>query len=182
MDSRSQLAVPHMHHVTITREPGFVVDRARAYQVYVDHKKVLDIYQGAQRHLTLSPGVHALSLRLDWCRSQLITFDAKGGQSTTLWCWPNVRPYTWPFFLTFGRARYIAVSEQPRIGRAPSTTLFRMYQVALLVAVLAFIGHEVVLGKSAALALLVPVAILAILARMIAIRGTKIERNESGDG
>jgi hypothetical protein len=57
-----------------------------------------------------------------------------------------------------------------------------MYQVALLVAVLAFIGYEVVSGKVAALALLVPVAILATLMRMLATRGTKIARNGNGDG
>lgn len=174
--------MPDVHHLTITREPGFVADRARPYQVYVDREKVLDIYEGTQRQITVLPGRHTLSFKIDWCRSQLITFEAEDGQSTTLWCWPNARPYTAPLFLTFGRARYIAVSEQPRAGRAPNKTLFRMYQVALLVAVLAFIGYEVVSGKVAALALLVPVAILATLMRMLATRGTKIARNGNGDG
>src|ERR1700680_1175511 len=99
-----------VHHVTITREPGFIADRARPYQVFVDHENVLEIHEGEQKQITVSPGFHTLSFKIDWGRSQKITFEAKGGQSTTLWCWPNARPYTWPYFSTFGRARYIAVS------------------------------------------------------------------------
>lgn len=170
--------MPDAHHVTITREPGFVADRARPYQVDIDHEKVLDIHEGEEREITVPSGMHTLSVRLDWCRSQLITIDAKGGQSTSFWCWPNARPYTALFFLTFGRTHYIAVSKQPRAGRAPSKTLFRTYQFALLVTVLAFIGYKVASGKVVALVLLVPVAILALLARMLATRGAPSRGND----
>jgi hypothetical protein len=171
--------MPDTHHVTVTRESGSVVDRRRPYRVFVDDKNVFDIQEGERKQIAVSAGVHTLSLRIDWCRSQLITFEAGGGESM-LWCWPNARPYTWPWFLTFGRARYIAASNRPREGRVPRKTLFRMYQVALLVALFAFILYEVISGRAIALVLLVPLAILAVAMRLLAAKGTKVEHGESG--
>ena len=60
--------------------------------------------------------------------------------------------------------------------------LLRVYQVALLVVVLVFIGDRVASGKVVALVLLVPVSILTLLARMITVREARIERNEGSDG
>jgi hypothetical protein len=168
------------HSITVTREPGFLLDRTRPYRLFVDDKCALEILEGEQKQIVVQPGVHKLSLKIDWCRSQSLTLDARDGLSTSLWCWPKARPYTWPIFLTVGRARYIAMSSQPRGRSAPQKTWFRIYQVMLLAAVLAFIGYEISRGKIAAYGLLVLVAVFAIIMRLLATKGTPPKHTESG--
>ncbi len=79
------------HRINITREPGYNADRRRPYGVFVDGERVLQVREGESTQVTVPPGTHSLSVRLDWCRSNVFTVNAQPGQSTTLWCWPNAR-------------------------------------------------------------------------------------------
>jgi hypothetical protein len=144
-----------MHSIIITRESGYGVDRLRPYDVFIDDKRVLNINEGECKQLTVSPGSHSVSLRVDWCRSHTLQLNMEDGQSTELWCWPKARIYTWPFFLTLGWNRYITLSPQPKIGSAPSVRLFRTYQLVVLIAIVAFLGYESVLGNEVAIILLI---------------------------
>jgi hypothetical protein len=152
-----------MHYINITREQGYNTDRRRPYGVFVDDERVLQIREGESKQITVPSGMHSLSVRVDWCRSETFTFDAETGQSTTLWCWPNARVYNWPFFLFLRWNRYISVGEQPKAAHASSKSLFRIYQVGLTIAVIAFLGYESVLGKALAIILLVPLLIATIV-------------------
>jgi hypothetical protein len=143
------------HCINITREQGYNADRRRPYSVFVDGELVLQIREGESKQITVPPGAHSLSVRLDWCRSNTFTFDAESGQSTALWCWPNARVYNWPFFLLLRWNRYMTVSEQPKAARASAKSLFRIYQVGVAIAVFAFFGYESILGKTLAVAVLV---------------------------
>lgn len=144
-----------MHSITITRESGYGVDRLRPYDVFIDDKRVLNINEGECKQFAASPGARSVSLRVDWCRSHTLQLATEDGQSTELWCWPKARIYTWPFFLTFGWNRYIALSRQPKIGHAPSMRLFRVYQLVVLIAIVSFLGYESILGNVVAIILLI---------------------------
>lgn len=143
-----------MHDITITRESGYGVDRLRPYDVFIDDKHVLSINEGECKQFTVSPGSHSVSLRVDWCRSHTLQLNTEDGLSTELWCWPKARIYTWPFFLTLGWNRYTALSPQPKTGSAPNMRLFRIYQLAVLVVIVAFLGYECILGSVVAIVLL----------------------------
>jgi hypothetical protein len=152
-----------IHLVTITREQGYIVDRLRSYNVFLDGERMFQIYEGEFKQITMSPGVHSLSLRVDWCRSRTLTFDASSGESTALWCWPSARAYTLPIFLTLWWDRYIAVSNQPNAERAPRKTWFRLYQFIVLMVLIAFVGYESIQGKIVTLVLLIPLLVIAIV-------------------
>jgi hypothetical protein len=144
-----------MHSITITRESGYGVDRLRPYDILIDDKRVLDINEGERKQFSVSPGARSVSLRVDWCRSHTLRLNTENGQSTELWCWPKARIYTWLFFLTLGWNRYIALSPQPKIGSTPSMRLFRMYQLVVLIAIVAFLGYESILDNAVAIILLI---------------------------
>lgn len=150
------------HQIEICREQGYSADRWRSYGVFVDGDCVLRIREGEKKQIAVTPGVHSLTVGVDWCHSQAFTINAQDGQSTALWCWPNVRVYSWPYFLTLGRGRYISVGSQPRAARASSKTVFKAYQFGLVAAVLAFFGYESILGKVLAMVVLVLLLVPAI--------------------
>jgi hypothetical protein len=152
------------HRITITREQGYIVDRLRPYSIFLDKEPISRIHEGECKQITVSPGVHYLSLRVDWCRSRTFTLDARSGESTALWCWPNARTYTWPIFLALRWNRYITVSNRPNTERAQRTTWFRLYQSIVLMTVIALIGYgSIIQGKVIMTVLLIPLLVLAIL-------------------
>ena len=109
----SSLALNSKASIRITREGGYLADRLRAYRVILDKKKVATIHEAESEELELTPGVHKLQFRIDFCRSRTLEFDVKPGEQLAIWCKPNANLLTWPFFMTVGCARYIAVSQQP---------------------------------------------------------------------
>jgi len=59
----------------IIRDSGFV-DFLRAYFVVVDGEKVGKIRNGKTKEFPISSGRNELSLRIDWCGSRTIQFNA----------------------------------------------------------------------------------------------------------
>lgn len=100
-------------NIRITREGGYLADRVRAYRVILDKKKVATIREAESEELELTPGTHKLQFRIDFCRSRTLEFDVKPGEKLTIWCKPNANFLTWPFFMTVGCARYIAIAQRP---------------------------------------------------------------------
>lgn len=152
-----------IHRVTITREQGYTVDRLRPYTVFLDDESIFQIYEGECKQITVPPGVHSLSLGVDWCRSRTFTLNTQSKESTALWCWPSARIYTWPIFLTLWWNRYVTVSNQPNTKGAPQKTWFRLYQLVVLMVIIAFIGYESIQGKIVTIVLLIPLLVLAIV-------------------
>jgi hypothetical protein len=99
--------------IRITREGGYRADRVRAYRVFLDKKKVAAIHEAESEELELTPGVHKLQFRIDFCRSRTLELDVKQGEQLAVWCKPNANLLTWPFFMTVGCARYIAIAQRP---------------------------------------------------------------------
>jgi hypothetical protein len=100
-------------NIRITREGGYRADRVRAYRVILDKKKVATIREAESEELELAPGAHKLQFRIDFCRSRTLELDVKPGEQLAIWCKPNANFLTWPFFMTVGCARYIAIGQQP---------------------------------------------------------------------
>jgi hypothetical protein len=161
---RSQREISEiMHSISITRERGYIFDRLRPYNIFVDGSHVVRIREGETTQITVPPGVHTVTVKLDWCHSRPFTINAATGKSTALWCWPNVRIYNWPFYLLFAWNHYIALSAQPKPARASARGAFRVYQIVVVLSVLAYLGYESVLGKALAIALLVALLILVVV-------------------
>ena len=64
--------------IRIKRDSGWA-DRARAYKIVIDDKVVGTIRNGQQVELEVTPGRHRLHLKIDWCRSNFVDFEAAGG-------------------------------------------------------------------------------------------------------
>jgi hypothetical protein len=56
-------------------------DKLRFYVILLDGKRVGKIWDGDTEELTVSPGQHSLSIRIDWCGSEIIPFTVEEGSS-----------------------------------------------------------------------------------------------------
>jgi hypothetical protein len=65
----------------IVRDSGYA-DLIRFYVIVLDGKRVGKIWDGDTKELTVSPGQHTLSIRIDWCGSETIPFTFEEGSST----------------------------------------------------------------------------------------------------
>ena len=65
-----------MASLTIVRDSGFT-DRRRNYQVLLDGNKIGQIGHAETKKFPVSPGRHRLRLKIDWCGSRDVEFDAK---------------------------------------------------------------------------------------------------------
>ena len=62
----------------ISRDSGYA-DRLRAYAVIVDGRKLGELRNGETRLLSVSPGSHEVSLKMDGCGSKTLSFTATEG-------------------------------------------------------------------------------------------------------
>ena len=61
--------------IKIKRDSGYA-DRLRAYKVVLDEKVIGEIKNGQEVAFEIPKGSHQLYLKIDWCRSNIINFDA----------------------------------------------------------------------------------------------------------
>ena len=64
--------------ITIKRDSG-LSDNLRAYKVVLDEITIGDIGDGQVASFEVPKGSHALYLKVDWCRSNVVNFDVDGG-------------------------------------------------------------------------------------------------------
>lgn len=69
-----------MASLKIVRDSGYA-DLVRFYEIVLDGKRVGKIWDGDTTELTVSPGQHSLSIRIDWCGSETISFTVEEGSS-----------------------------------------------------------------------------------------------------
>ncbi|MDB6063961.1 MAG: hypothetical protein JWR26_169 [Pedosphaera sp.] len=74
--------------ITIRREDGTkgYADRLRAYKIKVDGVLVGSVRLRDSFTIPISPGRHSLVIRIDWCGSQQIEFEAKPGEHISFEC------------------------------------------------------------------------------------------------
>jgi hypothetical protein len=65
--------------IVMSRKHGGWCDRFRNYVIMVDSNPVGKIKRGQRVELSVSHGHHDLFLKISWCTSRSVTFDAEPG-------------------------------------------------------------------------------------------------------
>lgn len=69
-----------MPKVVLERDSGYA-DRIRKYRVLVDGTDVGAIGNGGRFEHELTPGPHTLQVRIDWAKTEVMSFDAGEGDA-----------------------------------------------------------------------------------------------------
>jgi hypothetical protein len=75
--------------IVISRKRGGWRDRARSYVIMVDSNPAGKIKHGQRVVLPVPHGQHELFLKISWCTSPSITFDAQPGAVIEFFCEPG---------------------------------------------------------------------------------------------
>ncbi|MBV2360076.1 hypothetical protein KUH32_09845 [Thalassococcus sp. CAU 1522] len=71
----------HSGAVVIFSRAGGFADRIRAYRVLVDGSEAGHVSAGDTLCVPVSPGLHRIEARIDWCRSRTIEIDLAPGET-----------------------------------------------------------------------------------------------------
>jgi hypothetical protein len=97
--------------IVVRRDARGYRDLLRAYRVLLDGREVGRIRRGECLTIETDPGEHEIHFAIDWCRSPTTMLNLVDGEEVRLR--PHSLPWplllAWPYFLTFGRSKYIAV-------------------------------------------------------------------------
>jgi len=96
-------------HISIQRGKSYA-DNWRAYKVRVDGIVVASVRAGQSTTITVASGRHMLRLRIDWCSSEELQFDAQAGEHITFECGSSLagwRIFLAPFYVFFRIHRYL---------------------------------------------------------------------------
>lgn len=94
--------------IKIKRDSGYA-DRLRAYKIILDKKVIGKIKNGQEVTLEVPKGNHQLYLKIDWCRSNTVNFDAHDS-NIKFECGSNLRGFKILlalFYVTFFRDQYL---------------------------------------------------------------------------
>jgi hypothetical protein len=95
--------------ITVRRLPNRKADLWRAYKVHIDGEPVGKLRRREAQTYDVPPGAHAVHLTIDWASSPTVEVQLAAGDHVELICRPNANPLLWPYWLTAGRHRYIAL-------------------------------------------------------------------------
>ena len=98
-----------MGSVTIERQKAVWRDRARAYSVNIDGRRVGKLASGETATFALLPGPHKVRMKIDWCGSQSLTVD--GREDTRLVCSAGGSSLLVIFDVLFRPGRYISLAR-----------------------------------------------------------------------
>jgi len=96
-------------HITIQRGKSYA-DRLRAYKVVVDGVVVASVRAGQSVTVPVSAGSHSLGLRIDWCSSEELQFEARTGERITFECGVSLagwRVWFALFYIIFRTHQYL---------------------------------------------------------------------------
>ena len=95
--------------VTIQRGKGYV-DRLRSYDVTIDEKIVSTVRAGQAVTVPVAAGSHTLKLRIDWCGSDELRFEARPAEHIIFECGSNLtgwRILKGVYYVFFRRQQYL---------------------------------------------------------------------------
>ena len=78
------------------RRSSEYMNRARGFKVMIDGNEVGRIRNGASEEYAVSPGVHKVICKIDWCSSHEMEVDVKEGEKTYLHVRSGMK-YYWHF-------------------------------------------------------------------------------------
>lgn len=88
------------------------VDVLRAYNVFIDGKKMGTIHQMESRSFEVQPGHHEVFLTIDWCSSTSLSVDVVALDEVKLFCKANANLLTVFYFITVGSQHYISLFQE----------------------------------------------------------------------
>jgi hypothetical protein len=102
-----------MASLTLTRG-GTPADILRRYKIILDDEMVGEINIKGKFELKLTPGRHTIYAKIDWCRSNKISFDVDSSSTIKFVCSNNVMGkniLVSPLFMTVYRNRYLKLEQ-----------------------------------------------------------------------
>lgn len=90
----------------IHREKQFA-DAARAYLIYVDGEKKGEIRRGATEDFFVAEGAHRIRLKIDWCGSPEIEFNARAEEIIEFDCGNNTKGFFAMYYVLFAPNDYL---------------------------------------------------------------------------
>jgi len=76
--------------ISLTRDSGYA-DRRRQYRVLIDGVVIGRIADGATQSYVVTRGNHTLVLKIDWCGSNPLNFEAQSAEVLHFACGSNLR-------------------------------------------------------------------------------------------
>lgn len=102
--------------IVISRKRGGWRDRARSYVIMVDSNPIRKIKHGQRVELPVPHGQHELFLKISWCTSRSITFDALPGAVIEFFCEPGGPAFAGLQAVLGDTGQYITLT---RVDRTP---------------------------------------------------------------
>jgi len=102
--------------ITVRRTTSYA-DRLRAYKVLVDGALAGTVRADQSVSIPITPGRHTLVLRIDWCGSQEIPFEARAGEHVTFECGSSFagrRVFLAAFYVFFRTQDYLWLRRAAR--------------------------------------------------------------------
>jgi len=106
---------PNTSGLTIRRRTSYP-DRLRAYVVNLDGATVGSVRAGKTVTVPVSVGKHSLALRIDWCGSPRVDFEARPGENVVFECGSNISGWRLPlglFYILFRTREYLWLRKTP---------------------------------------------------------------------
>ena len=82
-------------------------DNLRKYKVYIDKNPVYELSPGETWHFKLEPGVHTLYLKIDWCKSKVVTLEITDHSNIEVNCGASYDNWTCMFMWMFKPSNWI---------------------------------------------------------------------------
>jgi hypothetical protein len=95
--------------ITIQRTTNHL-DRLRSYKIKLNGTIVGKVKAGESTTIAIAPGRHSIVLRIDWCGSEMIVFEAKPAQHLHFECGSNItgwRILLMYWYITFQTNQYL---------------------------------------------------------------------------
>jgi len=89
--------------ISVSRDSGYA-DRLRDYRVLLDGAEIGRMGNGGERSFEVPAGQHELMMKVDWGRSNILSFEVDADQSVKFRCGSSLRG--WRVFLAFYYASF----------------------------------------------------------------------------
>lgn len=92
-------------------------DRLRAYRVELDGKNIGQIKDGEVKSFEVEPGKHSLKLKVDWARSNLVTFEVEKSEDVEFTCRSSLAGREWmaSIYAIFLPHKYIELEREEMV-------------------------------------------------------------------
>jgi hypothetical protein len=88
---------------------------ARAYTVVLDGKEAGRLRRDQEIVLSVGAGAHELYLKIDWCRSNVVSFSLTEGQSMTFECGSNASAWSVLYYIVLRPSHYLWLRQAAQL-------------------------------------------------------------------